>query len=62
MMCVCFQMLYNDQSPMENHHVAASFAVLTHPNNNFLDTLSRKVSKGVHVQGCYCCVLSSASS
>ena len=40
------QMLYNDQSPMENHHVAASFAVLTDPRNNFLDGLSRKVSEG----------------
>ena len=43
--CTDVQMLYNDQSPMENHHVAASFAVLTDPRNNFLDGLSRKVSE-----------------
>ena len=45
------QMLYNDLSPMENHHVAASLAVLRQDDNNFLSHLSRKVWEGVYKCG-----------
>ena len=37
------QMLYNDLSPMENHHVSASLTVLRQEDNDFLSHLSRKV-------------------
>ena len=37
------QLLYNDLSPMENHHVAASFAILRRDGNNFLGHLQRRV-------------------
>ena len=36
-------MLYNDLSPMENHHVSASLTVLRQEDNDFLSHLSRKV-------------------
>ncbi|GAX85226.1 hypothetical protein CEUSTIGMA_g12646.t1 [Chlamydomonas eustigma] len=35
-------LLYNDQSPMENHHVAAAFSVMLDEKQNFLAHLSRK--------------------
>ena len=39
------QLLYNDLSPMENHHSAAAFGIMRQPGNNFMDHLPRKVSK-----------------
>ena len=38
------QLLYNDLSPMENHHLAAAFGIMRQPGNNFMDHLPRKVS------------------
>ena len=38
------QLLYNDLSPMENHHSAAAFGIMRQPGNNFMDHLPRKVS------------------
>ncbi|GAX85340.1 hypothetical protein CEUSTIGMA_g12757.t1 [Chlamydomonas eustigma] len=35
-------LLYNDQSPMENHHVASAFAMLMDDQNNFMCNFSRK--------------------
>ena len=40
--------MYNDLSPMENHHVAAGFAVLSDSRNNFLTGLTRKVSQYIN--------------
>ena len=37
------QLLYNDLSPMENHHSAAAFGIMRQPGNNFMDHLPRKV-------------------
>ena len=37
------QLLYNDLSPMENHHVASAFAAMRKPGNNFMANLPRKV-------------------
>ena len=39
------QLLYNDLSPMENHHSAAAFGIMRQPGNNFMDHLPRKVSR-----------------
>ena len=39
------QLLYNDLSPMENHHLAAAFGIMRQPGNNFMDHLPRKVSR-----------------
>ncbi len=36
------QILYNDLSPMENHHVAASFVLLWQEKHNFLSHMQRK--------------------
>ncbi len=38
-----WQVLYNDQSPMENHHVAAAFDLMLESQNNFMCNLPRKV-------------------
>jgi len=32
--------LYNDRSPLENHHAASAFMLLSHPENNILVNLS----------------------
>ena len=40
------QLLYNDASPMENHHLAGAYAILRQDRNNFLSTLSRQVGAG----------------
>ena len=39
-------LLYNDASPMENHHVAAAFTALRKPQFDFLDSVSSQVSVG----------------
>ena len=39
------QVLYNDLSPMENHHSAAAFSILLDKDCNFLSGKSRLVSK-----------------
>ena len=39
----CTQMMYNDASPMENHHCSAAFGVLHSNGNNFLGHLPREV-------------------
>ncbi len=35
--------LYNDVSPMENHHVAAAFTLMRQEPMNFLDKAPQKV-------------------
>ena len=40
-------MLYNDLSPMENHHSAAAFSILLDKECNFLSGKSRLVRKRV---------------
>ena len=40
---MCAQLMYNDLSPMESHHLAAAFGLLRDPQNNFLGHLPRKV-------------------
>ncbi len=37
------QLLYNDQSPMENHHLSAAFLVARKEGSDFLGELPRKV-------------------
>ena len=44
------QVLYNDLSPMENHHSAAAFTILLDKDCNFLSGKSRPVSKRVGVR------------
>ena len=36
-------LLYNDSSPMENHHVAAAFTLLREGQYNFMGRSSQKV-------------------
>ncbi|GFH21165.1 phosphodiesterase, partial [Haematococcus lacustris] len=36
-------LLYNDRSPMENHHLAGAFSLLKHPDLNFLGAMSKAV-------------------
>ena len=43
-----YQLLYNDSSPMENHHIAASYAVLRESQNNFMEHIPRQVDGGHH--------------
>ena len=38
-------LLYNDRSPMENHHVAATWLLLQKSEFNFLRKLPHKVKK-----------------
>eukprot|EP00195_Chlamydomonas_chlamydogama_P006345 CAMPEP_0202897216 /NCGR_PEP_ID=MMETSP1392-20130828/6039_1 /ASSEMBLY_ACC=CAM_ASM_000868 /TAXON_ID=225041 /ORGANISM="Chlamydomonas chlamydogama, Strain SAG 11-48b" /LENGTH=1191 /DNA_ID=CAMNT_0049582803 /DNA_START=21 /DNA_END=3596 /DNA_ORIENTATION=- len=40
-------LLYNDASPMENHHVAATFMLMNEPQYNFLEKMSTKVKETV---------------
>ena len=37
-------LLYNDRSPMENHHVSATWMMLKEEQHNFLKRLPAKVS------------------
>ncbi|GAX76185.1 hypothetical protein CEUSTIGMA_g3629.t1 [Chlamydomonas eustigma] len=39
--------LYNDLSPMENHHLAAAFTVMKQEPNNFLKNMQRKVRDSI---------------
>ena len=39
------QILYNDVSPMENHHVAGAFLLLREERYNFLCHVSAKVRR-----------------
>jgi hypothetical protein len=34
-------LLYNDQAPLENHHLAAAFALLRLPEYNFLAGMNK---------------------
>eukprot|EP00798_Chlamydomonas_sp_ICE-L_P002633 gene2633-5006_t len=46
--------LYNDRSPMENHHLAAAFSLMSSPEYNFMAKVPRKtklVGVGLHGQG-----------
>jgi hypothetical protein len=36
-------MLYNDMSPMENHHISSAFLLLMEEQNNFMCNCSRPV-------------------
>lgn len=52
---------YNDRSPLENHHLAAAFTLMRHPDLDFVGNVPkgefdkfRKVSTG-----CYLCLLAS---
>ena len=38
-------MLYNDVSPMENHHVAAAFALMVQDQYAFIPKTSKKVGQ-----------------
>ena len=44
-------LLYNDRSPMENHHVAATWIMLKQEEFNFLRKMPRKVSRRGHPTG-----------
>jgi hypothetical protein len=35
--------LYNDRSPMENHHLASAFALLNSEDHNFMRRIPHKV-------------------
>ncbi len=41
-MCLCVFRIYTDRSPMENHHLAAAFALLKLPEMNWLSNLSKQ--------------------
>ena len=41
-LCVHAQVLYNDRSPMENHHLAASWALLMQPQYNFVGGMGKE--------------------
>ena len=36
-------LLYNDKAPLENHHLAAAFALLRQPDCNFMQGLMKQV-------------------
>ena len=42
------QLLYNDISPHENHHVASAFVLMRDDRYNFLRDMPQKVSYHVH--------------
>eukprot|EP00983_Pelagomonas_calceolata_P115935 1160252-Pelagomonas_calceolata.AAC.19 len=39
------QLLYNDMSPMENHHLAATFQILAQDHYNFLARSPKEVTR-----------------
>ena len=41
------QVLYNDASPQENHHVAGAFALMLQPELNFAQQAPKKVFEGL---------------
>lgn len=45
--------LYNDQSPLENHHVSAAVLLLANPEYNYLPV--RDALRCNHAVGCICC-------
>ena len=40
---MCVQLLYNDVSPMENHHLASAFTLMREEQYNFLHKSPKKV-------------------
>jgi len=46
------QLVYNDISPMENHHLAATFQLLAQDRYNFLERAPKEVSACVPERAC----------